>query len=114
MGGGDFLIQPRTVVKTARHIAVVCSVVLVLIVLPSIATACPMCNQAIQEDKSLPMAFQASILFMLAMPFTVLGGLSALIVYKFRKHEQAMRGVYANPAVSQAAPTPAGEVGLRV
>lgn len=56
---------------------------------PTSVWACPMCNQAIQEDKSLPLAYQASILFMLGMPFTVLGGLGGMIWYKFRQHALA-------------------------
>lgn len=80
---------------------------------PTIASACPMCNQSIQEDKSLPMAYQASILFMLAMPFTVLGGLGGLICYKFRQHEKATQAAYALQAGQQPAGSSTGELGLR-
>jgi hypothetical protein len=36
------------------------------------AWACPMCKAAAEADPKLPTAFMASILFMLAMPFTLL------------------------------------------
>lgn len=36
------------------------------------AWACPMCKAAAEADPRLPRAFMASILFMLAMPFTLL------------------------------------------
>jgi hypothetical protein len=35
------------------------------------ALACPMCKAAAESDPRLPNAFMASILFMLAMPFTI-------------------------------------------
>lgn len=35
------------------------------------ATACPMCKAAAESDPKLPNAFLVSILFMLAMPFTL-------------------------------------------
>jgi len=76
---------------------VVLPLVLALFVvgLPAVASACPMCNQSIQEDKSLPFAYQASILFMLAIPFSLAGGLGGLIWYKFRQHERATQAAYA-------------------
>jgi len=81
---------------------------------PALALACPLCNEGIQEDPSLPMAYQASILFMLAMPFTVLGGIAGVIVYKFRQHAR-LAGAVVVPASQMANPaeTPA-ERGLRV
>jgi len=36
------------------------------------AWACPMCKAAAEADPRLPTAFMASILFMMAMPFTLL------------------------------------------
>jgi len=38
------------------------------------ATACPNCKQGLETDNSLPMAYQYSILFMLAVPATVFTG----------------------------------------
>ncbi len=36
-----------------------------------VVSACPMCNVAAESDPKLPTAFMTSILFMLAMPFTL-------------------------------------------
>ena len=38
------------------------------------ALACPMCKAAAEADDKLPRAFMASILFMLAVPFTLATG----------------------------------------
>jgi hypothetical protein len=51
---------------------------------------------------------------MLAMPFTVLGGLAGLIVYKFRQHARMVPAVIMpGSAVTPPAESPA-ERGLRV
>ena len=42
--------------------------------LPAIADACPMCKAGAEANDRLPRAFFASILFMLAVPFTLFGG----------------------------------------
>jgi hypothetical protein len=78
-----------------RRVLLPLAVALFVVGLPTIASACPMCNQSIQEDKSLPFAYQASILFMLAIPFSLAGGLGGLIWYKFRQHERATQAAYA-------------------
>jgi len=108
------VIQSRIAVKTVRQIVLAFSMALLFAAAPAVVSACPMCNQSIQEDKSLPTAYQASIIFMLAMPFTVLGGLGGLIVYKFRQHEKAMRAVYAANPSQHLPPAAQNEVGLRV
>ncbi|MCY2964187.1 MAG: hypothetical protein NT069_11235 [Planctomycetota bacterium] len=97
-----------------RRFAFLASALFVLTCLPAIASACPMCNQSIQEDKSLPMAYQASIVFMLATPFTVLGGLGGLICYKFRQHEKAFRAAYALQMTQPPATPETGHRGLRI
>lgn len=71
-------------------------VVLAIVVLPSLAWACPMCSQNLNEEQHLPRAFLASILFMLAVPPTVLGGITFAIWRAQRKHahlQQAMDAV---------------------
>jgi hypothetical protein len=45
---------------------------LAVILTTDAAWACPMCKAAAEADPRLPRAFMASILFMLAMPFTLL------------------------------------------
>lgn len=44
---------------------------LAVILSADVATACPMCKAAAESDPKLPTAFLTSILFMLAMPFTL-------------------------------------------
>ena len=57
-----------------RHLRHIATAVLTLAVLltADAAWACPMCKAAAEADPRLPRAFMASILFMLAMPFTLL------------------------------------------
>lgn len=45
---------------------------LAVLLTADVASACPMCKAAAEADPRLPRAFMASILFMLAMPFTLL------------------------------------------
>ena len=70
-----------------------------IVMLPSLAWACPMCSQTLNEEQHLPKAFLASILFMLAVPPTVLGGIAFAIWRAKRKHaqlQQAMEAVGEN------------------
>ena len=55
------------------------------------AEACPSCKEANQTDNRLPMAYQASILFMLGMPFT-LATCFGIGLYRMNKaQEEAVR-----------------------
>ncbi len=53
---------------------------------PVLAQACPGCSNALNGD--LGFGLNASILFMMAMPFTVAGGVAAGIVLLYRKTSQ--------------------------
>lgn len=53
------------------------------------AEACPMCNQSIANENSLPRAYMYSILFMLGMPATVFSGFGIFLCHKFRTHNAA-------------------------
>ncbi|MHC4875480.1 MAG: hypothetical protein ACYTGL_03205 [Planctomycetota bacterium] len=44
------------------------------------ASACPMCKAATEEDDRKPMAYMYSILFMLVVPGTMVGGMAAGLV----------------------------------
>ena len=55
----------------SRHIAIAC-IASVVALSSDAAWACPMCKAAAEADPRLPTAFMASILFMMAMPFTLL------------------------------------------
>src|SRR5690606_23098043 len=55
---------------TMRSITIACIAFAVLLA-TDVAFACPMCKVAAESDDRLPRAFMLSILFMLAMPFTL-------------------------------------------
>jgi hypothetical protein len=54
-----------------RHL-VIASLATIVALSSDSAWACSMCKAAAEADPKLPTAFMASILFMLAMPFTLL------------------------------------------
>jgi hypothetical protein len=71
-------------------------VFLAILAFPALTRACPMCSQNLNEEQHLPKAFLASILFMLAVPPTVLAGIAFAIWRARRKHallQQAMESV---------------------
>jgi hypothetical protein len=76
--------------------------VLVSVLLPALAGACPLCKDAKSDTDyaggtaSLPKGFYYSILLMVSAPFAVVGGLALRIVYARRR------------ALSGAGPVPAG------
>lgn len=76
--------------------------VLVSVLLPALAGACPLCKDAKSDTDypggaaSLPKGFYYSILLMVSAPFAVVGGLALRIVYARRR------------AISGAVPAPAG------
>jgi len=58
------------------------------------AWACPMCKAALEEDPSKPMAYQTSILFMLAMAMSVFGVMTWLLTVINRRELNALRGTH--------------------
>lgn len=48
--------------------------------LMSYADACPGCRNVNEKDKHLPMAYQTSILFMLSVPMSLIGGIVFRVV----------------------------------
>jgi hypothetical protein len=86
---------------------------LVLVCLTSAASACPMCKTALGSQDvaqgDIVGAYMWSILFMLSMPFTILGAFSAYMyvqVRKARRMQAAAQQEAANLAhVSVEAPT---------
>jgi hypothetical protein len=67
------------------------------------AWACPMCKAAAEADPKLPTAFMASILFMMAMPFTLLTCFGVAF-YRLSRSSAAMMppGEAASQDVDQA------------
>lgn len=55
---------------------------------PSTAEACPSCKAANATDSRLPMAYQASILFMLGVP-TVMCSVLGVMLYRLNKAQVA-------------------------
>lgn len=54
-----------------------------------VAEACPMCNAANEANDALPRAYMYSILFMLAVPASVLTGFG-IGFYRLSKQQQSM------------------------
>lgn len=87
--------------------------VLVSVLLPALAGACPLCKDAKSDtdyaggSASLPKGFYYSILLMVSAPFAVVGGLALRIVYARRRANPA-----ATPAPAGATPAPPSPSGL--
>jgi hypothetical protein len=60
----------------------------------STAQACPLCKNANETDPDLPRAYMYSILFMLAMPATVLTGFS-IGFYRLSRKQRALEAAEA-------------------
>ncbi len=54
------------------------------------ASACPMCKAATEEDDAKPRAYMYSILFMLAVPGTMVGGMAARLVLLSRRESATL------------------------
>jgi hypothetical protein len=93
-------------VRCAARIVLV--LVLAAVVLPAVASACPLCKDAKSDtdyaggSASLPKGFYYSILLMVSAPFAVVGGLAVRILLARRSVARA------NTAVSPREVTPAG------
>jgi len=59
-----------------------------MLLLPSASRACPGCAQAVSG--ALGNGFNHSILFLMAMPFTVVGGVALCLLVLHRRHRSAM------------------------
>jgi hypothetical protein len=82
-------------------LCVVLLILLVAVVLPAAAGACPLCKDAKSDSDyaggtaSLPNGFYYSIVFMVCAPFLVVGGLITRIVLARRKMARAGASVPA-------------------
>ncbi|MBI1314243.1 hypothetical protein GC176_23355 [bacterium] len=54
------------------------------------ALACPMCKAATEEDDAKPRAYMYSILFMLAVPGTMVGGIAARLITLSRRESASL------------------------
>lgn len=61
----------------------------VLVVIPDLASACPNCKEAYLADGQSPVAsgFNTSIYFLMAMPFVVLGGFTLRLWLAMRRRD---------------------------
>lgn len=78
----------------------------VLLVLPALAVACPSCKQALASQEGggdLVQGFFWSILFMVSMPFTILGVFSGCMYLAVRRARAANQA-----AAACQVPLPAG------
>lgn len=57
--------------SSLMRITLIACIAFMALLTTDVASACPMCKAAAESDPKLPNAFMASILFMLAMPFTL-------------------------------------------
>ena len=73
--------------KNIRRIATACLVVLVILAFAQIAEACPTCKDGINDPSRAGMVrgYFWSIIFMMSMPFLILGGLSSYFYYEICK-----------------------------
>jgi hypothetical protein len=61
---------------------------LIAIAVPTLAEACPLCSQALSGQSkygNLPMAYMWSILFMMSMPFILIGSFGTYMYFQIRK-----------------------------
>jgi hypothetical protein len=73
----------------------------------ALAQGCAMCGTATTPDDPLARAFNWSILFLIAMPYTLCGLVGGWLAYRYRRSAAARRGdVIALPWVRRS-PAPA-------
>jgi hypothetical protein len=92
-----------------RRVGFVCAVLL-FVVACDVAFACPNCRDALAGDPQhagLARGFFWSILFMVSMPFLILGGLGSYFYWEICR---ARRATAAAPVVGQGSPFAEGEL----
>jgi len=67
------------------------------------AEACPSCKAANEANTRLPLAYQASILFMLGVPATLITGLGVML-YRLNKAQVLAMEAFENGDVWQGTP----------
>jgi di/tricarboxylate transporter len=90
--------------QLARRLLLVALVVLVVSVFAvDVSTACPGCKQALADSKGgdTIAGYFWSILFMMSMPFTLLGGFSGYM-YLLVRRARAAAGATSEPAAAES------------
>lgn len=76
-------------------------VVALLLLLASVAAACPTCKDGLAQNdphgQAIAAGFYYSILFMMAMPYLVLGTFASIAYYTIRRARQANAVVIEGP-----------------
>lgn len=93
-----------------RTLFLFCAALCGLSLFAAVAQACPMCNQSIADQDQLPHAYMYSIIFMLAMPATVLSGIGTMIYLKFRRFYAGQPQPAANADMAVADEVPEVEL----
>lgn len=77
--------------KMKSTIALILILMTAAFLFPDIALACPNCKEAYASDGATPVAsgYGASILFMMAMPFVVIGGFALRLWLARRNTDQS-------------------------
>jgi len=85
----------------ARFAMIVLLVGTIAVLLPNVAKACPNCQEALASNSQgggdLVDGFFWSILFMMCMPFAILGTFSGYMYYEVRKARTAREMDETNP-----------------
>lgn len=71
--------------------------------LMSYADACPGCRNVNEKDKHLPMAYQTSILFMLSVPMSLIGGI-VFGLYRLNQVQEAAVNAFESGDVWHGTP----------
>lgn len=87
---------------SVKTLFLLCAALCGLSLFAAVAQACPMCNQSIADQDELPHAYMYSIIFMLAMPATVLSGIGTVIYLKFRQFDSAQPDLAASEGIAVA------------
>ena len=71
--------------KTKTILAIFIMLAVVTLFSPTTSLACPGCNAALRD---LGRAFNPSVLFLMAMPFLVVGAIAGGLVYTYRRAQK--------------------------
>jgi hypothetical protein len=83
------------VISAARHLRLILPLMLV-VVMTGVAVACPTCREGLAESdpqgQALAAGFYYSILFMMSMPFAILGVFGGLAYLSIRRAQARQAG----------------------
>ena len=74
-----------------RQLPIALGIAIVLLLIPVTGQACPMCVESL-KDSELGGGFNASILFLLVMPFALVGSIGGGLFFYARRHSRSPQG----------------------